>query len=632
MKNNIPDNEKLNKKTKEAVEAIGAMVEERREKLQEKDLESDLDRLLIEQTRKLHEERKAHYDEKGDRKRSSQLRKEKAASAAAGPETDMRIAERKSRRKDKASKAAYEAHVAKLGLEEKPHVSEGPIRRTVRLILALSSLHKEMKGKSWYTTEKKKAAVRAVFEDCWQPVTDGLSSVLNDAWNFICRLCSDFIDFILMIGDGIIGAAFYVWSVIQWLWDCIWDLRYKLELHKHLLFRGFAVIIVTVAGVAFVYSSSIGYEYSYYGRQLGTAKSKEDVLDTIEILGDKLSAATGTNAVIDVERDIKFKQVIVGLGADCDSKDEILNNLTYMKDLQVQGYALSVNGVRQVILENEDAAYQILDDIRDSYALARSGVEYTEIAINEDTSVSEVSVLLGEIWNKEDATHYLKTGTTRNLAGEEDKPLLNVKTTELQTYTEEMEYGTQYIDNASLYIGETELKSVGVAGIRKIVAEIERVNGVETGRELVSSDVEVEPVDQVIYRGTKAIPVRTGTGTFAYPIKTYTISSRFGMRWGRMHTGVDFAAATGTKIFAADGGVVTYAGWKNSYGNIVIISHGGLYETYYAHCSQILVSEGDSVFQGQTIALVGSTGNSTGPHLHFEVRYNGEPGDPLGYL
>ena len=87
-----------------------------------------------------------------------------------------------------------------------------------------------------------------------------------------------------------------------------------------------------------------------------------------------------------------------------------------------------------------------------------------------------------------------------------------------------------------------------------------------------------------------------------------------------------------TKIYAADGGTVSFAGWKGGYGNLVIVDHGGFYQTYYAHCSEILVSEGDQVYQGQNIALVGSTGNSTGPHLHFEVRYNGEPMNPLDYL
>ena len=626
------DLEQLNNEVKDAKGEIAALVEQSKVKIKEKDLNTELDRLLAEETRRLHEERKAHYAEKGDRKRSSQIRKEKAEAAAAGPEPGVKIAERKSMRKDKAAKVAYEAHVAKLEMSEKPKVSEGPVKRTFRLLMGLMAVHKRMKGKSWYTGEKRRAAVREVFDDCWAPVMDGAREMVSTAWNFLLRAYTDLRRLLDAIGEGLVIAGLWIWSVLKWLWNCIWDIRYKLETHKHLVFSIVAIAIVSFAGVALVYSSSIGYEYSYYGKQLGTAKKKEDVYETLEVLGDKLSAAVGSNVNIDVERDIEFNQVIVGLGAECDSKDDILNTLTYMKDIQVQAYAINVNGVRQVVLENEEVAKDILDDIRESYALARSGVEYTKITYNENTDISEVSVLLGEVWNQETAAHYLKTGTTRTLVGEGDEPILNVKTTELSTYTETVEYGTQYIDNASLYEGESELKSPGSNGVRQLVAEVERVNGEETGREIIASNIITQPVDQIIYRGTKVIPKRGGTGTFAYPIKTYTITSRFGMRWGRLHTGVDFAAPTGTKIFAADGGTVTYAGWKNSYGNIVIIDHGGFYETYYAHCSQLLVSEGDQVFQGQNIALVGSTGHSTGPHVHFEVRYKGEPGDPLGYL
>ncbi|MBR6025903.1 MAG: M23 family metallopeptidase, partial [Firmicutes bacterium] len=105
-----------------------------------------------------------------------------------------------------------------------------------------------------------------------------------------------------------------------------------------------------------------------------------------------------------------------------------------------------------------------------------------------------------------------------------------------------------------------------------------------------------------------------------------------GWRWGRQHKGIDLANSTGTKIYAADGGVVTFAGWENGYGYVVKIDHGGLYETVYAHCSKIIVSQGEKVYQGQNIALVGSTGNSTGPHLHFEIWYNKNYKDPEDYL
>lgn len=109
------------------------------------------------------------------------------------------------------------------------------------------------------------------------------------------------------------------------------------------------------------------------------------------------------------------------------------------------------------------------------------------------------------------------------------------------------------------------------------------------------------------------------------------ITTRFG-RGNYGHRGLDIATSTGTPIKAAAGGTVTVAGWNNSYGYMVKVSHGNGVETVYAHCSKLLVSRGQSVSQGQIIAKIGSTGNSSGPHLHFEVRVNGTLYNPQNYI
>jgi murein DD-endopeptidase MepM/ murein hydrolase activator NlpD len=111
-----------------------------------------------------------------------------------------------------------------------------------------------------------------------------------------------------------------------------------------------------------------------------------------------------------------------------------------------------------------------------------------------------------------------------------------------------------------------------------------------------------------------------------------SITSPFGWRWGRMHEGIDLGAPYGTPIVAAAAGTVIYAGWLGGYGNLTVIDHGEGLSTAYGHQSQIAVSVGQQVAQGQVIGYVGSTGHSTGPHLHFEVRVGGQAVDPLGYL
>lgn len=110
------------------------------------------------------------------------------------------------------------------------------------------------------------------------------------------------------------------------------------------------------------------------------------------------------------------------------------------------------------------------------------------------------------------------------------------------------------------------------------------------------------------------------------------LTSRYGYRWGRTHTGIDIGASTGTTIKATAGGTVTFSGWKGTLGKLVVISHGNGIQTYYGHCSSLLVSSGQTVSAGQVIAKVGSTGRSTGPHLHFEIRVNGSAINPQSYI
>jgi murein DD-endopeptidase MepM/ murein hydrolase activator NlpD len=119
---------------------------------------------------------------------------------------------------------------------------------------------------------------------------------------------------------------------------------------------------------------------------------------------------------------------------------------------------------------------------------------------------------------------------------------------------------------------------------------------------------------------------------FAWPLWSGKVTSGFGMRHGAMHQGIDIAAPAGTTVHAADAGVVAFAGRLNGYGNTVIIRHSDNYATVYGHNARILVSEGSAVARGQSIAEVGTSGRTTGPNLHFEVRYDNHAYNPLSYL
>jgi murein DD-endopeptidase MepM/ murein hydrolase activator NlpD len=130
---------------------------------------------------------------------------------------------------------------------------------------------------------------------------------------------------------------------------------------------------------------------------------------------------------------------------------------------------------------------------------------------------------------------------------------------------------------------------------------------------------------------TSGSPVVSGSGQLSWPVSG-PVTSGFGSRWGRMHEGIDIAVGQGTPVHAAAAGTVIYAGWMEGYGNLVVIDHGSGLSTAYGHNSALASSVGQTVSAGQVIAYSGSTGHSTGPHVHFEVRLNGSPVDPLGYL
>ena len=206
------------------------------------------------------------------------------------------------------------------------------------------------------------------------------------------------------------------------------------------------------------------------------------------------------------------------------------------------------------------------------------------------------------------------------------EPELTVTTVEESTYEEDYYAEVQYIDNDEWYTTETVVRQEPVAGHHEVTALITKENGTETGREIIAETVMTEPVPEIIERGTQTPP------TYIKPLSGGIFTSGFKWRWGRQQKGVDWSTPVGTSIFASCGGTVIQAGWFSSYGNCVTIRHPDGNQTRYAHLSRVLVSVGETVEQGERIALSGNTGRSTGPHLHFEIIVNGSQVDPLTML
>ena len=160
---------------------------------------------------------------------------------------------------------------------------------------------------------------------------------------------------------------------------------------------------------------------------------------------------------------------------------------------------------------------------------------------------------------------------------------------------------------------------------------IREENGQQLERVAGEEEVLKEPVEEIVLKGTKELPT-VGTGEFAWPAEGGYISSGRGQRWGRMHNGIDIAQPDELTIKSADHGIVKAAGAAGTFGNRVVVDHQNGYETIYAHLSSIDVRVGDKVPKGTKLGNMGSTGRSTGLHLHLEISLNGVTQNPLNYI
>ena len=275
---------------------------------------------------------------------------------------------------------------------------------------------------------------------------------------------------------------------------------------------------------------------------------------------------------------------------------------------------ISIDGTRAGICHNAEEAQTLLDRVKRLYTTqADSSADFVQ-QVHVDSVVAE-SRLAGE------PQTVFETLSDR----------LDVRARRSVTYTETIPFGTVTRENDAEYQDYRETVRQGQTGEAVVTAEIQTLDGEENERTIVARTVLRSASDEIVEVGTKNIGI--GTGSFVRPVSGYTFTSAFKWRWGRLHSGVDLAVPEGTPVRASDNGKVILA--ENSgdgYGNYIILDHGNGFKTLYGHNSALCVSVGDIVSQGDLIAYSGSTGNSTGPHLHFEIHLDDEKVDPERFL
>jgi murein DD-endopeptidase MepM/ murein hydrolase activator NlpD len=376
---------------------------------------------------------------------------------------------------------------------------------------------------------------------------------------------------------------------------------------------------------------------------------------------------------VSVKEELAFQEVRIA-PSRLSLSDDMIQAVKKAIQINVKAYTLYANDVEIGVLKSREEADKLLNMVKAQYTGGESKLEsaafqedirilYTpvpfervkdvniiaaEIAKGRET-VEEYTIVEGDtLWSisrahdmsleeltalNSDIEDLDKLKLGQKLRLSYPKCLLNVITTEVVQYEEEIPFETESRKDDSMYKNQSKVLQEGKTGLKKVEARISKVNGAEQGREILSEQVVQEPVTKIVAKGTKTVAAMAsrGGGALLWPTKG-TVTSKFGRRWGRNHNGLDIANSPGTPVYAAEPGKVIFSGSSGGYGNLIKIDHGGGLVTYYAHLKSRSVSVGQTVKRGQLIGHMGNTGRSTGPHLHFEVRVNGSPQNPLKYL
>ena len=449
----------------------------------------------------------------------------------------------------------------------------------------------------------------------------------------------------------------------------VWFEKEK-RLHS-LMFLGGSCALAGI--ILFCSFFTIGTTVSYDGQVLGRLASKSEAETVRKDLESITSRTLGETYTID-DSLLQYDSGWM-LRQDIEDKAVYEDQLSDEIGLVTSAYCLYVNDVRIGATPYEGALEELLDQLQK----AASDEDTISCEFAEDVEIRQEYVPTSEIMNlgyiaellystkTAEVTYEVKKGDTwSQIAAKNDMtsaellalnpgyninklqigevltlsasvPYLTMTVVKQERYLDDVSYNIEYTDSADLYQGDYKVTSKGEYGKADVMAKATYVNGEETERTILSSVTLKEPVTEYRLRGTKVRPTWMPTGSFRWPTSG-RISSYFGGRkspggiGSTNHKGIDIAVPRGTPIYAADGGTVTYSGWMSGYGYLVQIDHGNGYVTRYGHNSSLTVSVGQHVYKGQQVARAGSTGNSTGNHCHFEVRYNGVAKNPLNYL
>jgi len=444
-------------------------------------------------------------------------------------------------------------------------------------------------------------------------------------------------------------------------------LKMLLQNQKRLSYiTGAVAAAVLMTGIVVSANYRPGVEVFVNDQIIGILHNEEEYNNYLAEVTDEVSKYVG--AEVEIEQKPKLVKKIVRSKAYTPS-DTFKASLKSIFDESIGAYAILVDGKMITAVADETTAYSVLEELKKPYMTADASIK---IEFDKDVQVQKMTVKVGDVKKAEEAlaalsaseeevkTYVVKPKDTLwNIARNHDmlvdeilamnpgltdaikpdqeiylsvpKPVVGVKTIQTVVFNEKIPFDINKIEDPNTYQGRSSVVEEGVEGEKRVEAEVVKVNGIEVERKIINEVVLSQPKPQTLKVGTKPLPPKYGTGVFGRP--SYgTLSSRFGKRRGENHTGIDLAGKIGDPIYASDGGKVIFAGWEGGYGKLVKIDHGNGFVTYYGHCSSILVKVGDRVAKGEVIAKVGSTGRSTGPHVHFEVRKNGVPQNPLNYL